>query len=735
MAEGQGGRRDVLFGLAAAVGLLGVFAGVDRLLEHEREHMAQAEARVLWQQIADVLQGCMGEVPRTLDLVARAAEADPSGMPERFVERVAPGMMDHVPGLRAVGVEDAQGQPRYVFPPGHSLHADEEHLVFRERLRGGDWLVGVHSLQSARERMAARLATQHAVVRLQMGRRLLAQSGRLLPHRTAEGALDLGAHRLWLEVSSLGHPMSNVRMTLLGLGLVLSGPLGLAIALGRRAMRRRRSQAAVLEESAAARTREIEQERLRYRAFYRRVPVPCASLDGEWRLTDLNDAMLTALGVGRADALGRQLSTFMTDEARLRVSGVLRELVRRKKVENVEADLLRPDGTVARVRGDVMLDIDPSGAFREARLIGLDVTEVETLRRRASETSALATLGRFAGVISHEVRNPLSVATLANDVIERSVPTPELKKLCIRQRDALRTVERILSESLDFLRSPRLRASSVDLRTLLQGVAETTRAATDARAVVMRVQVQDGENVEFLADPHKLRQALVNLVENAVQACAPGEGRVCLSGRRSSDRVEIDVEDNGSGISDDRRERVFEPFFTSKGHGTGLGLAVVKQVIEAHGGHVWFDTSEGQGTTFHLSLPFRPAPVEMSTPAPRVAHSHRVLVVEDDPDSREILLGALRDAGHQVVGVANAEEALDRLAHQPPDIVISDYQLGTGGATGEAVVRAAHQHHPPIPAVLVTGTTAPRGDAEVALSKPLAVSELLSAIERLTHSK
>src|SRR5215831_17105189 len=114
MADGQGGRQDVLFGLAAAVALLGLFAGVDRLLEHEREHLAQAEARVLWQQIADVLQGCMGEVPRTLDLVARAAESDPSGLPERLVQRLAPGMMDHVPGLRAVGVEDAQGRPRYV---------------------------------------------------------------------------------------------------------------------------------------------------------------------------------------------------------------------------------------------------------------------------------------------------------------------------------------------------------------------------------------------------------------------------------------------------------------------------------------------------------------------------------------------------------------------------------------------------------------------------------------------
>jgi CheY-like chemotaxis protein len=195
--------------------------------------------------------------------------------------------------------------------------------------------------------------------------------------------------------------------------------------------------------------------------------------------------------------------------------------------------------------------------------------------------------------------------------------------------------------------------------------------------------------------------------------------------------VDLHVEDNGSGIRPARRPRVFEPFFTTKGQGTGLGLAVVKQVAEGHGGRVEFETEEGQGTTFHLRIPYRPAPLvdARSTPAPRPLH---LLVVEDDPDSREILVAALREAGHSVAAAASADEAMARLCDTPLDVVISDYQLGGARPSGEAIVRAAKRHEPPIPTVLVTGVETPdSADADATLHKPLAVADLLELIDRL----
>src|SRR5262245_48226626 len=131
MAEGSGGRRDVWWGIAAAISLLALFAGVDRLLQHERDRLAQAQARVAWQQIADVLVNSVGEVPRTLALRAATIDLDPTGSPKQVVARLAAPVVGHVEALAALGLEDAQGRPMFAYPTGHSLHAaDSQEIRF-----------------------------------------------------------------------------------------------------------------------------------------------------------------------------------------------------------------------------------------------------------------------------------------------------------------------------------------------------------------------------------------------------------------------------------------------------------------------------------------------------------------------------------------------------------------------------------------------------------------------------
>src|SRR5262249_38328996 len=142
-----------------------------------------------------------------------------------------------------------------------SLHADDQHLIFSEPLRSGGRLVGVLDLESARQRIAARLEQQGAHVKLTLGERLIHQTGHMPQQRTASGYLEFGEHRLLLEVSLLARPMQRVRITVFGFGLILAAPMSVALALGRRALRRRRAQAAELEEDAARRTQEMDQER------------------------------------------------------------------------------------------------------------------------------------------------------------------------------------------------------------------------------------------------------------------------------------------------------------------------------------------------------------------------------------------------------------------------------------------------------------------------------------------
>ena len=222
----------------------------------------------------------------------------------------------------------------------------------------------------------------------------------------------------------------------------------------------------------------------------------------------------------------------------------------------------------------------------------------EDLVSRASRSERLATFGQLVGSIGHDLRNPLGVIESSLFLLRGRVGEDErVKKHMDRIGDQVRLSNEIISGLLDLVRDRPLPRDRVPVAALVREAADSVQ-----RPVDVALTVQGLEGLDVAGDATQLRQALVNLVLNAVQAASP-RGQVRVVTRREGATVAIDVEDTGAGVAESVRGRIFEPLITTKDHGSGLGLAIVKRVAERHGGSVEHEPRSGGGARFTLRIP------------------------------------------------------------------------------------------------------------------------------------
>ncbi|ADO75825.1 GAF domain-containing protein [Stigmatella aurantiaca] len=252
-------------------------------------------------------------------------------------------------------------------------------------------------------------------------------------------------------------------------------------------------------------------------------------------------------------------------------------------------------------------------ALEQARLIEdlkKSYAELARAQQQLVQRERLAALGELSAVVAHEVRNPLGAIFNSVATIRRMVGPfhPSLPLVDIVGEEADR-LNRIVDDLLNFARPPSPSPMPVPLRKLLEDVVRGAMA--DASNNIRVEWALEPDVPPVLADERMIRQAFLNLAINSVQAMLQG-GTLRVGARRvPGPRHEVQVEftDTGSGIPSDVRARIFEPFFTTKAKGTGLGLALVKRIVEAHAGSVSLESQPGQGTTFRLLLPSEPDPL------------------------------------------------------------------------------------------------------------------------------
>jgi len=369
--------------------------------------------------------------------------------------------------------------------------------------------------------------------------------------------------------------------------------------------------------------------------------------------------------------------------------------------------------------------------------------ELQRTQGQLIQAEKLTALGQMAGGVAHDFNNILAAILGRTQLLIRQVEDPQVKNwLRVIERAALdgaETVRRIQGFTRQHSDEE---PEAVDLNELVDDVVKITevRWKDDAQAKGIRfdVHAEAGTIPPVIGNPSELREVLINVVLNALDAM-PNGGRLGIgTGVVSASEVEVTISDTGLGMSEEIRHRIFDPFFTTKGpRSTGLGMSVAYGIIHRHSGEILVESKEGHGSTFRIRLPV--GEEEMAAPASPVALPSQVkmkiLVIDDEDGVREALRDMLRSTGSEVEICRNAREGLCAFDRDHFDIVFTD--LGMPDISGWQVAEAVKAKNPETPVVLVTGWGVQIGHpdpahsaVDIVLSKPFRVDDALQALGR-----
>ena len=337
------------------------------------------------------------------------------------------------------------------------------------------------------------------------------------------------------------------------------------------------------------------------------LPDAVITTDLNQRVTFVNTAAAQLAGTSARTAVGLPLERALgevdgPEPERRKLEEFLRHPVTAGGSYSGEIVVKAPDTRVypARVRLGVLSDRE-----RMVGLVGVvqDISRLKALEEQVKKAEKLAMLGELAASVAHEVRNPLAIVRGFAECLPQDIGSPEVLResvsTILREVDRL---DRVIEAVLSFARPARLEARFADLNAELGRVLD----GLDPQATGQRVRLERtlGDLPEVYVDCEKMEQVFLNLALNALQAMPEGGTlRVSTSFLPGDRQVQVDFADTGAGIPSELRERIFQPFFTTKRKGTGLGLAVSSRIVEEHGGRIEVRSTEERGTTFSVLLP------------------------------------------------------------------------------------------------------------------------------------
>ena len=486
-----------------------------------------------------------------------------------------------------------------------------------------------------------------------------------------------------------------------------------------------------LEESERRRTeRALADSERRFRRIVETSLEGIWEIDAETRIVYANRRMAEMLGYEIEDLLGRKAFDFVHPDSH--APGQESWGRRQQGVgERAEFLFVRKDGSLIWGDSSAMPSYDADGRFAGAVALVTDVTGrkraeaelVEALAReraaRADAEAASRTKDEFLATVSHELRTPLNAIASWLYLLRQARPDPAMleRGLATIERN-VRAQAQLIDDILDVSRIVRgnlaLAVGPVDLGAVLRQVLDSLRPAAEAKGVLVATEV-DAAATTLGGDPDRLQQVVWNLLSNAIKF-TPGGGRVEVRIERQGSHVHLVVADTGQGISPEFLPYVFERFrqadaSTTRAHGgLGLGLAIVRHLVELHGGTVDVESAgPGRGSRFTVVLPAgepRPSAEETIEGArpPGVLRGLAVLIVDDDADTREALALLLARAGARVATAGSAAEALAAVAGRIPDLLLAD--IGMPGEDGYDLLRRLRALPPErggrVPAVALT---------------------------------
>jgi two-component system, sporulation sensor kinase E len=236
-----------------------------------------------------------------------------------------------------------------------------------------------------------------------------------------------------------------------------------------------------------------------------------------------------------------------------------------------------------------------------------DITEKRRKEAQLRRAESLASLTTLAAGVAHEIKNPLGSLSIHIQLIRKALQNKERVELAYLERhlgvvdEEIDRLNKIVVDFLFAVRPMDVKLREADPGELIAGIAEFIKPEAERAGVMIELTV--GEDLPRVAlDERLMKQAVLNLVKNAL-AAMPGGGKLRLSAERVEDEVRISVEDSGVGISEEDLPKIFEPYFTTKENGTGLGLTITFKIVREHDGEIMVTSRAGHGSTFQISLP------------------------------------------------------------------------------------------------------------------------------------
>ena len=330
------------------------------------------------------------------------------------------------------------------------------------------------------------------------------------------------------------------------------------------------------------------------------MPIGLVALDGSGRIAAFNQTAEVLLGRNALELIGKPAAASLPQQ----LMGPLEDAQNSDSV--VEAEINCPisdDKNIPLEIGASQLQ-DEKGNMLGRILLFKDLTEVRSLRDEVARTQRLATVGRLAAGVAHEIRNPLSsIKGFATYFKERYREIPEDQQtagIMIQEVDRL---NRVVTQLLEFARPVTIRPRDISLRQLLQdSLLLIEKQAKQEQTTIELVEPVAEDNIKL--DPDRMSQVLLNLYLNALEAMSPnGVLAVAAAFDQARQQLEIKVSDTGSGIPAEDLAHVFDPYFTTKSTGTGLGLAIAHNIVETAGGQILVESKVDQGTTFTIIWP------------------------------------------------------------------------------------------------------------------------------------
>jgi PAS domain S-box-containing protein len=457
-------------------------------------------------------------------------------------------------------------------------------------------------------------------------------------------------------------------------------------------------EAAIERERSEVVLREHEQK---LRAVFDTALDAIFITDDDRRYVDVNPAACEYLGVAKRDLIGRRVDEFLPPHKLATVDEDWNAYLAGGPLR-AEWESQRSDGTIVTAEASARPNFLPGLHIAFFR----DVTARKQLEAELLNAQKLESLGRLAGGVAHDFNNLLTgISGYASLVLERANGDAELTRDVGEIKRAADRAAELTKQLLAFGRRQMFKPRPLDLNAVLSDVASLLRRLVgDQIELVVR---PDAELGVVQADPGQVEQVIVNLVVNARDAL-PAGGRVTIETRNADDDwVELIVADDGVGMDEDTRSQVFEPFYTTRDEGVGLGLASVYGIVHQSGGEVLVESDPGAGATFTIRLPRVCELAEAEPPPANSAETRRgsetVLLVEDEDVVRDLARRVLERHGYTVFACSHGAEAVELSAtHQGRiDLLLTDVVMP--GLRGYEVARKVVATRPDIKVLYMSG--------------------------------